>query len=427
MALDVRSVEDLLGMSVPYAYAVRAGPWLFLTGHEAYDWRTGMVDEAVSGPPGYSLFGHHHKSRREADFIFRRMRRVLEEFGADFAHSVRLDQYYPNPRAVAAYHLARHDAFGEYIPPSTSVVMERCFGGGSTISTSLIAVMPEAGYETHQIHPPGVASAPSSGFVPAVVCNEFVFVAGQMAHNAGAGLDPRVIVPEHAAWAGIPIRKQTEFLILEKLKPALEAAGSSLQQSVKAQIYLADIADMPDCLDVWNRHYAGIPCAITVVPTKSFATVGGIIEINLIALTNGATRRKEVIEADIPGMAAFGSCLKVGEFLLPSGLMAIGRDGQIAGSAVSPDFPGLAHAGYSQAEAVYGYAEALCRAAGTAMDRLLRAQYFVTDVAAFVGIAMAWSSRYGGQPHPFVTVQTPPLMPAPGAGLIADFWISTAS
>ena len=81
----------------------------------------------------------------------------------------------------------------------------------------------------------------------------------------------------------------------------------------------------------------------------------------------------------------------------------------------------MAHAGYSQAEAIYGYAEALCRAAGTAMDRLLRAQYFVTDVAAFVGIAMAWSSRYGGQPHPFVTVQTPPLMPAPGAGLISRF------
>jgi hypothetical protein len=53
------------------------------------------------------------------------------------------------------------------------------------------------------------------------------------------------------------------------------------------------------------------------VPTKSFATVGGIIEINLIALTNGATRRKEVIEADIPGMAAFDSCLKVGRIPAP--------------------------------------------------------------------------------------------------------------
>ena len=226
MSFEVRSVENLLGTPVPYAYAVKAGPWLFLTGHEAYHWRTGMVDEAVSGPPGYPLFGHHHKSRREADFIFNRMRRVLAEFGTDFAHSVRLDQYYPNPRAVAAYHLARHDAFGDYIPPSTSVVMERCFGGGSTISTSLIAVVPEAGYEINKIYPPGVASSPTSGFVPAVICNEFVFVAGQMAHNPGTGLDLRAIVPEHAAWAGTPIRQQTEFLIVEKLKPALEAAGA---------------------------------------------------------------------------------------------------------------------------------------------------------------------------------------------------------
>ena len=193
--------------------------------------------------------------------------------------------------------------------------MERCFGAEATISTSLIAVMPEAGYEIRKVHPPGVASAPTSGFVPAVVCNDFVFVAGQMAHNPGEGLDPRAAVPEHSAWAGIPIRKQTEFLILHKLKPALEAAGSSLERSLKAQIYLANIEDAPDCLDVWNRYYAKIPCAVTVVPTKSFATVGGIIEINLIALTDTATREKQVIEADIPGMAAYGPCIRAGEFL----------------------------------------------------------------------------------------------------------------
>lgn len=425
MPLDVRSVGALAGTPVDYAYAVKAGPWIFLTGHEAYDWQTGAVDTAVTGPAGFPLFGQH-KSRREADFILQRMSRLLGEFGTDLGHSIRLDQYYPHPRAVAAYHLSRHDAFGDYIPPSTSVVMERCFDASSTISTSLIAVTPEPGYEIRKIYPAGVASAPTSGFVPAVVCDEFVFVAGQMAHNPGTGLDPRVIVPDHAAWAGIPIRRQTEFLILEKLKPALEAAGSSLQQSVKAQIYLADIADAPDCLDVWNRHYAGIPCAVTVVPTKSFATLGGIIEINLIALTNEATRRKQVVEADLPGMAAYGPCIKVGEFLLPSGLMAIGRDGCVVGSAVSPGFTGLAHAGYSQAAAVYSHAEALCQAAGTEMQRLLRAQYFVADIAAFAGVAMAWSSRYGQQPHPFVCVQTPTPMPAPGATLIADLWISTA-
>lgn len=425
MPLQVKSVGSLLGTPVPYAYAVKAGPWVFLTGHEAFDWETGRVDEVVTGAPGFPLYGQH-KSRREADFVLQRMHRLLGELGTDLGHAIRLDQYYPDPRAVAAYHLSRHDNFRDYIPPSTSVVMERCFAAGSTISTSLIAVMPKPGYEIRKIHPPGVASAPTSGFVPAVVCGDFVFVAGQMAHNPGTGLDPRAVVPDHAAWAGIPIRRQTEFLIQEKLKPALEAAGSSLERSVKAQIYLADITDAPDCLDVWDQYYAAIPCAVTVVPTKSFATVGGIVEINLIALTDTATREKQVVEADIPGMAAYGPHIRVGEFLLPSGLMAIGRDGHVVGSDVSPGFAGLAHAGCSQAAAVYGYAEALCRAAGTAMEGLLRAQYFVADIGAFPGIAMAWSSRFGSRPHPFVCVQTPPAMPAPGCTLIADFWISTA-
>jgi enamine deaminase RidA (YjgF/YER057c/UK114 family) len=174
---------------------------------------------------------------------------------------------------------------------------------------------------------------------------------------------------------------------------------------------------------VWQQFFASIPCAVTVVPTKSFATLGGIIEINLLALTAAATRRKEVIEAGIPGMAAYGPCIRAGEFLLPSGLMAIGNDGDVAGKAVSPGFPGLAHAGYAQAATVYDYLEAVCRAAGTSTGNILRAQYFVSDMTAFPGIAMAWSARFATQPHPFVCVQTPPSLPAPGLALIADFWI----
>src|SRR6478736_1300706 len=93
MALDVRSVENLLGTPVRYAYAVKAGPWIFLTGHEAYDWETGISDE-VTGPPGFLLHGRQ-RSRREGDFILRRMRRVLGESGSDLSHAIRLDQYYP--------------------------------------------------------------------------------------------------------------------------------------------------------------------------------------------------------------------------------------------------------------------------------------------------------------------------------------------
>jgi enamine deaminase RidA (YjgF/YER057c/UK114 family) len=419
-ALEVKSVANLLGTSVSYAYAVKTGPWIFLTGHEAFDFEDG-VPKAVAGPPGFPLFGRP-RSRREGDFILQRMRRILREFGCDLRDAVRLDQYYPTPAAVDPYHLARHTEFGDYIPPSTSVVMERCFCTDSHISTSLIAAMP--GHGIRKIYPPGVGSAPSSGFVPAVVCDDFVFVAGQMAHNAGGGLDPRAHVPEHSAWAGSEIRKQTEFLILNKLKPALEAAGSSLEQSLKAQIYLARVDDFPDFVDVWSHYYANIPCAVTLVPTKSFATVGGIIEINLLALSNNARKRKEVITADTPATASYGPCVRAGEFLLPSGLIAIGDGGHIAGNTVSPGFAALSHAGYVQAAKVYDYLEALCRIAGTSMTNTVRAQYFVCDPTVFPGIAMAWSARLGGQPHPFVCIQTPPKMPAPGMVLIADFWIA---
>jgi enamine deaminase RidA (YjgF/YER057c/UK114 family) len=104
--------------------------------------------------------------------------------------------------------------------------------------------------------------------------------------------------------------------------------------------------------------------------------------------------------------------------------MALPHQGEIAGRAVSPEFAALSHAGATQAATVYDYAEALCRSAGTAMANLVRAQYFVSDLSAFPGIAMAWSSRFGAQPHPFVCIRTPPEMPAPGAVLIADFWIA---
>ena len=116
MALEIKSVDGLVGTPISYAYAVKAGPWVFLTGHEAFDWRTGTIDPSVNGPAGFPAYGTHHPSRREADFALRRMTDVLREYGTDLSHAIRLDQYYPNPRAVAAYHLSRHDNFGDYIP-----------------------------------------------------------------------------------------------------------------------------------------------------------------------------------------------------------------------------------------------------------------------------------------------------------------------
>lgn len=420
--IEVHAVEGLAGSSVPFAYAVKAGPWLFLTGHEAYDFAGGLAPE-VEGPPGFPSFGAP-RMRREAEYILRRMRKLLAGFGSDFKHSVRVDQYYPVFEAVRAYQLARHGEFGDYIPPSTSVLMERLFGKRSSICMSMIAVVPDKDYEIGKLYPKEVPVPIGSFFVPAITCNDFVFVAGQMASDENA-LDPAVRLPKELRNWGGPnaVRRQTEFVIKKRLEPALVAGGASWSGALKAQIYVPTAADIPDALDVWKQHVGDIPCAVTAISTHGFGFVDGIVEINLIALRDGARRKKEVLKVDLPAMSTYGACVRAGEMVFASGLMPIGDDGHVVGAAHADAFDGLAHAANLQAGAVYDYAERICKAAGTTSANIVRAQYFMDDVRDFAGVELAWMSRHGKKPHPFVCVQAPGPLPAPGAALTADFWI----
>jgi enamine deaminase RidA (YjgF/YER057c/UK114 family) len=351
------------------------------------------------------------------------MRRTLGEFGSDFRHSVRVDQYYPLFEAVRAYQLARHGEFGDYIPPSTSVLMERLFNAQSSISMSMMAVVPGKDYEIGKLFPKEVPVPIGSYFVPAITCNDFVFVAGQMATDENA-LDPAVRLPSAVRNWGGPnaVRRQTEFIIRKRLEPALAAGGSSWAHALKAQIYVPSAADIPDALDVWHQHVKH-PCALTAVPTKGFGFVDGIVEINLLALRDGAKRRKEVLKVDLPALSAYGACVRAGELVFPSGLMPLGTDGHVVAKMQSAAFDGLAHAAQSQALALYSGLEKICRAAGTSLANVVRAQYFMADVRQFPGVELAWMSRQGKQPHPFVCVQVPAPLPAPGAALTADFWI----
>src|SRR5262245_62922463 len=71
-AVTALTSEHLLGSAVNYAYAVKAGPLVFLNGHEGYDFAAGIV-QAVGGAAGFPAYGRPGL-RREADFIFERMK-----------------------------------------------------------------------------------------------------------------------------------------------------------------------------------------------------------------------------------------------------------------------------------------------------------------------------------------------------------------
>ena len=394
---------------------------MFLNGHEGYDFAAGVIP-AVAGAPGFPDYGKPGL-RREADFILERMEQILKSFGTDFAHCVRLDQYYTDANAVRAYHLARFAALGKYIPPSTSMITERCFGGRSTMTTSLIAVPPEPQWEIKGVYPKDAAFFAYSGYAPAVVANDFVFAAGAGPDAKDVrGTDPPG--GPHYLWSTeLPIRRQAESA-LKKIESTLNAAGTSLANCIKAQVHIAGAANFPDFLDVWNAHVGTSPPALTVTPAKGFSAVEIMVSINYILLKDGAQRKKEIVRTDIPQMASYSPAVRAGEFVFSPGLLPMTREGTVAGLLQGDNFEGLCLRSQLQANTIYDHAEAIAKAAGTTMRNVVRINYWVSDIREFPGVALAWAGRYGNAPHPFACVVTPKL-PAPGATVMADFWFYT--
>jgi len=203
----------------------------------------------------------------------------------------------------------------------------------------------------------------------------------------------------------------------------LKAAGSALEHSLKAQAYIRGVENFPDFMDVWSQHFRDIPCAVTPVPAKDYGNTEGMIEINLIALKSGARRRKEVIATGIPAAATYGPCVRAGELVFPSGLIPVRADGGVPGVDQASAFDALNLAGQLQGALLMSYMDAVCQAVGVSTANVVRAQYFLSDIRDFAGIAAAWQDRYERQPHPFACVQVPSPMPAAGAVALGDFWV----
>src|SRR5262245_11245112 len=211
---DVKPIAPVRigGTDIHYAQGMRAGPWLFFTGHMATDFEHGLA-AAVAGKPGLPL-GGAPRYRREGDFIIDRFVRLIAGEGCDLRHIVRVDQYYPSAQVVNAYQRARKQVLKDYVPPSTSVLMQELLVEGANMDVSMLAVLPGDGREPRAAKVEGVPVPPHSGFIPSLVMGDYVFVAGQMPNNvAMTGLEPPAYRPPNAVWNGTDIRLQTEFLI----------------------------------------------------------------------------------------------------------------------------------------------------------------------------------------------------------------------
>src|SRR5580692_6594314 len=354
----------LAGTGFELAQGVRAGAWLFFTGHEATDFHNGLAP-SVAGKPGLPL-GGAPRHRREGDYLIHRFQKLITAEGGDMRHIVRVDQFYPTGASVNGYQRARKAALKDFVPPSTSVLMEELLVEGAGMDVSWLAVLPGEGREPKIGRPEGVPVPKHSGFNVTLVSGDYVFVAGQMPNNeAMTGIEPKAYRPPNAVWNGTDIRLQTEFLIT-RLRSGLEAGGSSLRNAIKAQVYLTDINDLPEFLDVWNGHFADSPCALTVVKTKGLALLESKIEINIFGIREGGKIKKQIIEHKPSSAMRLGPAAVVaGDLVCLSALYAADVNGAIPTVQKSAGLVYLGAPAQHQMRAILNAAEEICQSADT--------------------------------------------------------------
>jgi enamine deaminase RidA (YjgF/YER057c/UK114 family) len=410
------------GTDILFSQGVRAGPWLFFTGHEATDFKHGIAPP-VAGKPGLPL-GGMARYRREGDFLYERLAKLIEAQGGNLRHIVRVDQYYPRAECVNPYQRARKALLGDYVPPSTSVLMEELLVQGANVNLSMLAVLPGDGREPKAAHAQGVPVPQHSGFIPSLVCGDYVFVAGQMPNNeAMTGLAAKAYRPPNAVWNGTDIRLQTEFLITDRLKPALEAGGSSIKNAIKAQVYLTNINDLPEFMDVWNSYFGKHPCALTVVATKGLALLESIIEINIFGVRDNGKIKKEIIDDKESAPMRLGpAAVRAGDLLCLSALYAADDDGAIAEVIASDGLRYLGVPVHHQMQGILEAADRICKSSGTSLNNMMRVHHFVNDLTAIYPVLRSWQEKLNGAPVPFAAVRMPAPMPVPGCDVIVDIW-----
>ncbi|HJY29995.1 MAG TPA: Rid family detoxifying hydrolase [Pyrinomonadaceae bacterium] len=116
-----------------------------------------------------------------------------------------------------------------------------------------------------------VKTGPTNGiFSPAIVTGDLVFTSGQI------GVDDMGRIVE----GGIEAQTEQVFRNLEKV---LEAAGSGVDNIVKATVFLADMNDYNTMNELYKKHFKGDPPARTTVQVAKLPR-DARIEIEAVAV-----------------------------------------------------------------------------------------------------------------------------------------------
>ena len=418
---EVINPVELGNGKVIYAPGIRAGQWVFATGHMAQDYGAGIASDVLrEGAPNSA----GPRRSREAGRIFDNVESVLANAGAGLDRVVRTDQYYTTAAMVPPFQAERKHRFGSLIPPSTSIVQQGLLLPGAELDWQVIALAKD-GPAIRHIDAPTLRSRPTAGYSPALTVGDYVFIPGctamaQHGEPSRNGVAVDALIEEGLQWAGEPIRKEVGFIIEERLLPSLSLAGVEAADVIKAQIYLCEPEECATVHSVWKEYFDSGALSVIPCAKHGLAPVDGKVEINLIAYRGSGS----VVDASVTmPFENQVQAVRTEDLLFLSALMAIDETGLSPTVSVDARQPFFCSAAESQTDLILEMADTLCRSAGTSLSNVVRAQHFLTDMRDFYSVQRAWQNRLPGQPIPFSAIEVPGPLPVPDASIMLDLWV----
>lgn len=278
------------------------------------------------------------------------------------------------------------------------------------MSVDLIAVAPEAGLAIK-----GANAGPSPPFtskVEAIRAGDLVFTAGQLAHDGRTGVPPEARRDARNPAAGSDLARQAGYA-LGNLRRAIEAAGREGAGIAKGQVYLADAAVGAEFSAIWEAAF-DTPPALSVA-AAGLLVPGCLMEIDL----TGFIPRPRLAAGPVGGGRGPARLFGVGDLLFASGRMAVDATGAVPPeAALHPAFPVYGSAIKLQTRYLLDRLAEDLAAAGSGLDRVVKATAFFADLRHFPGFDEVWRERFP-EPPALTAVAVLGLC-APGALVAVD-------
>ena len=259
----------------PEAQAIKAGPWVFVSGLMATDYESGVAPAAQANTNTW----YASEIKAQARFIFKNLAAILETAGSSLEHVAKVRVDLVDLQDFSAFEEVWKECFPQNPPARTVVKVNEIGATGCLVQVNAVAVTEDIARKTVNAPdvPPQLTHEPH-----AVKAGGLLFLSGQMPFDR-QGLAPETRLHPAVPYYGQSIKKQMSYTI-EKVRSICEAGGTSLDNMVKRVVFHTDITELDQSFETWREYFAESPPASTTVEIEGPHLVpGSTILLDLIA------------------------------------------------------------------------------------------------------------------------------------------------